>query len=113
MAHLASTTGSVIDQPLAKGGVEFPWSHWQTLLPLVLGAVGLFSFVIYDLFVPAKPLIHLHIFSNLSANISLLGSFMLGLVVSGLLRSLLTIADQRRSGVCASILHPDILPSSP
>ena len=43
---ISSTTGILI--PISWGGVMYPWSHWRTLVPLILCAFGLLAFIIYE-----------------------------------------------------------------
>src|SRR5437868_5315072 len=44
---VASTTSFLI--PVTWGGIMYPWSHWRTLVPLTLGAVGMIGFVFYEI----------------------------------------------------------------
>ncbi|KAH8809000.1 major facilitator superfamily domain-containing protein [Xylogone sp. PMI_703] len=66
------------------GGVQFPWSSWQTLVPLVLGFIGLGLFIVYDIHVPANPLIRFRIFSNISSNSAFIGTIIHGIVLFAL-----------------------------
>ncbi|KAL2838936.1 major facilitator superfamily domain-containing protein [Aspergillus pseudodeflectus] len=45
----ASVTAFLI--PVTWGGVQHPWESWRTLVPLVLGALGLAAFVGYEVLV--------------------------------------------------------------
>ncbi|KAI1316659.1 putative multidrug resistance protein fnx1 [Xylariaceae sp. FL0255] len=49
---------------LTWGGQEFPWSSFRTIVPLVLGLVGLPLFLLYESKVPAEPTTPLRLFSN-------------------------------------------------
>lgn len=65
---VGSTTSFLI--PLTWGGVQYAWTSWRTLVPLIIGAAGLVGFVLYERFVAEEPLIRLSIFGNRTAAIS-------------------------------------------
>lgn len=48
---------------LTWGGSEQPWSSWRTILPLVLGLIGLFLFLAFETKVP-EPTTPLRLFTN-------------------------------------------------
>ncbi|KAI1776997.1 putative multidrug resistance protein fnx1 [Hypoxylon cercidicola] len=48
---------------LTWGGGQFPWSSWRTILPLVLGFVGLPLFLLFETRVP-EPTTPLRLFTN-------------------------------------------------
>lgn len=68
--------------PITWGGVMYPWDHWRTLVPLVLGVVGLAGFMLYEKFVAKEPLIRLGVFSSRTALVNYLGTVMHGMIVS-------------------------------
>ncbi|KAI9741736.1 MAG: hypothetical protein M1834_000122 [Cirrosporium novae-zelandiae] len=63
---IASLTSFLI--PMTWGGIQYPWSSWRTLVPLLIGAAGLIGFVLYSIFVRARrglqPLIRGSIFKQ-------------------------------------------------
>lgn len=63
----------------------FEWSSWRTILPLVLGGVGLVAFALYELRVPTYPMVPLIILHNRTAAAAFLGTFLMGIVNFGLL----------------------------
>jgi len=65
---VGSTTSFLI--PITWGGVMYAWTSWRTLVPLVIGAVGLVGFVFWEIYGASEPLIRLSIFGNRSAFIS-------------------------------------------
>ncbi|KAI9812669.1 MAG: hypothetical protein M1826_002791 [Phylliscum demangeonii] len=67
--------------PITWGGVMYPWSHWRTVVPLVIGAVGLVAFGLYERWVPAEPLIRLSIFGNRTAVVTYVGTFIHGMIL--------------------------------
>ena len=68
--------------PITWGGVMYPWDHWRTLVPLVLGVVGLVGFVLYEKFMAKEPLIRLGVFSTRTALVNYVGTVMHGMIVS-------------------------------
>ena len=64
-----------------QGGVEYPWSHWKTLVPLIVGIFGLIGFVLYEKYVAAEPLIPLSLFHNVTISVAYLCTVMHGIVV--------------------------------
>jgi hypothetical protein len=70
--------------PLTWGGVQYSWSSWHTLAPLILGVAGLAGFAIYDKFVPAFPIIRLNLmFRNYNMAYSLFAALVNALIVYG------------------------------
>lgn len=76
---VASTTSFLI--PLTWGGIMYPWSHWRTLVPLILGAAGLIVFVLYERYVAVEPMIRLSVFRNRTAVLGYFGTLLHGIVV--------------------------------
>jgi hypothetical protein len=68
VVFVGSTTSFLI--PVTWGGVMYAWTSWRTLVPLVIGAVGLVGFVLWEIYGALEPLIRLSIFGNRSASIS-------------------------------------------
>lgn len=78
---LLFTTGSIVFAlPLSWAGAMYPWSSWRTILPLILGAIILAVFVIYES-KPAEPLLPYRIFRNGTAVVTLTGSAAHGAVL--------------------------------
>jgi MFS family permease len=73
---IAALTGFLI--PLTWGGIMYPWSHWRTLVPLILCGVGLIGFVVYEEWLSRRglePLIPLEIMKNRTAAVTYFGTF--------------------------------------
>jgi hypothetical protein len=51
---------------------------WQTLVPLVIGLVGLASWVSYEHTFPSQPMVPLSLFNNRTTSCALLGTFVIG-----------------------------------
>ncbi|EEA23397.1 hypothetical protein TMatcc_002261 [Talaromyces marneffei ATCC 18224] len=76
---MASTTSFMI--PLSWGGVQYSWSSWRTLVPLILGFVGLLAFAYYEYRYAEHPIIPLEIFTSKTATVSFIGTVIQGLVL--------------------------------
>lgn len=76
---IASTIGFLI--PLTWGGIVYPWSSWRTLVPLLICAVGLVGFVVYeDRFAP-DPLIRMSVIKTRTAAVTYFGDFIQGIIL--------------------------------
>lgn len=80
---IASTTSFLI--PITWGGVSYAWSSWHTLVPLLLGLLGLTSFILYEARVATEPLIPLTLFQNRTAAVNYLGTIIHGMILWSLL----------------------------
>ena len=67
--------------PLSWGGISYSWSSWHTLVPLIIGAVGLVAFVFYEWRFASDPVIPPKIFENRTATVSFVGSAIQGLIL--------------------------------
>lgn len=71
----------VITLIVAQGGVSYAWDSWRTLVPLIIGIVGLASFVLYEEYVAPEPLIRLTVFKNRTAAVNYIGTVIHGMVL--------------------------------
>ncbi|KAL4815096.1 major facilitator superfamily domain-containing protein [Aspergillus spinulosporus] len=67
--------------PLTWGGILYDWDSWRTLVPLIIGVVGLLVFSFYEYSFAKDPIIPPKIFQNRTAAVSFAGSFLQGLVL--------------------------------
>lgn len=51
---------------------------WNTLVPLVVGSVGLLAWLVYERIVPENPILPLDIFNNWTTAAALFGTFIIG-----------------------------------
>jgi hypothetical protein len=63
----------------------FDWNSWHTVVPMVLGVVGLLSFLGYSKYVSLEPLICGSIFSTSTAKVGYLGTFLHGIFLWSIL----------------------------
>lgn len=70
LLFVGSTTSLLLG--LSWGGVLHPWASPQTLVPLLVGVVGIASFILYEAYLATEALIPLSLFNNTTANISYL-----------------------------------------
>ena len=77
---VASTTAFLI--PLSWGGVQFAWSSWHTLVPLILGVLGHISLYFYEGHIPKNPIIRTRIFKNRNSVLSFVQVVLHGLIVT-------------------------------
>lgn len=72
------TTGcTLFASPVAWAGAMFPWSSYQTLVPLVLGTILLVAFVYYER-KPIEPVLPYRMFNDRTSSLTLLASFLHG-----------------------------------
>lgn len=67
--------------PLTWGGVIYSWSSWRTLVPLIIGVVGLAVFMFYEYRFATDPIIPPAIFQNLTATVTFIGTILQGLTL--------------------------------
>ncbi|KAF2200203.1 MFS general substrate transporter [Delitschia confertaspora ATCC 74209] len=80
---LGSTTGFLI--PITWGGVQYSWSSWHTLVPIIVSAVGMVAFVVHQECFATEPLIKTSVFKNPTAAITYAGTVIHGIVLWSIL----------------------------
>ncbi|KAF1946329.1 MFS general substrate transporter [Clathrospora elynae] len=80
---LASITGFLI--PVTWGGVQYSWSSWRTLVPLIVCAAGIVAFVVHQEYLAPNPLIRTSVFKNMSAAILFASTVIHGIVLWSIL----------------------------
>lgn len=73
--------------PLSWAGNMYPWGSWRTIVPLVIGALVLVAFAFYESR-PTDPVFPYRIFRSRTAQMTLFGSFIHGMVLYTLLQYL-------------------------
>ena len=63
----------------------FDWNSWHTVVPMVLGVIGLLGFVAYSKYISPEPLIRGSIFSTSTAKVGYLGTFLHGIFLWSIL----------------------------
>ena len=67
---------------LTWGGVQFPWSSFRTLVPLLIGILGIGVTFAWEMWGAKQPFIRLTIFDSLSTVAVYVGAIVQGLLVS-------------------------------
>lgn len=67
--------------PVTWGGVMYDWTSWRTLVPLVIGVVGLLAFGLYERFIPREPLLVASLFANRTINLGWLFATCHGIIL--------------------------------
>ncbi|OJD12889.1 hypothetical protein AJ78_06585 [Emergomyces pasteurianus Ep9510] len=67
--------------PVTWGGVMYEWDSWRTLVPLIIGIVGLIVTMIYEYKFAEDPIIPITIFATRTAIVSYLETVLHGLVL--------------------------------
>lgn len=70
--------------PLSWASALYPWSSWRTLVPLILGVALLLAFAVWEKY-PTRPCIPHRILGNATARVTLVGGFIHGAVLYGVL----------------------------
>ena len=66
------------------GGVDFPWSSFRTLAPLLIGVLGIGATFTWEIWGAKQPFMRLFIFDSLSTVAIYFCAMMQGLLVSGI-----------------------------
>lgn len=67
------------------GGVTYAWTSWRTLVPLILGPLGLLVFIAWSIYGVSEPLIRGSIFEAPTAKTGYFGTTVHGTIVWSLL----------------------------
>ncbi|KAL7917085.1 major facilitator superfamily domain-containing protein [Trichoderma austrokoningii] len=73
--------------PLTWGGTLYSWQSWKTLLPFVVGILGLIVFAWYES-KPSRPIILHRIFYPRTASVTLVGAILHGMLLFSLMQYL-------------------------
>jgi MFS family permease len=57
----------------------FPWTHWKTIMPMVLGVFGLCMFILWSTYVPNEPILRGSMFKAPTALVSYFGTIVHGM----------------------------------
>ncbi|KAF8322733.1 MFS general substrate transporter [Clavulina sp. PMI_390] len=71
---IGSTTSFIL--ALTWGGVEYSWSSYHVIVPLVFGILGLIGSVVYEAYIPKYPTMPAHLFKNITTVLGFFDSFL-------------------------------------
>ncbi|KAF2469991.1 MFS general substrate transporter [Lindgomyces ingoldianus] len=81
-AVLLTGSTTAILMPVTWGGIQYSWSNFRTLLPLLLGLIGFVGWIAYEIYTQhPNPLIKMQIFSNRTAAASYFGILIQGIIL--------------------------------
>lgn len=66
---------------LTWGGLEYPWSSWRTLVPIIVGSAGVVATIIWEYRAASNPFLRLNLFSSYAALGACTGAMLQGLLV--------------------------------
>jgi MFS family permease len=75
----ASATSFLI--PMSWGGVQYDWTSFRTLVPLLLGAAGLVAFGFYELYFATTPIINKGVFNNWTMTVTYITTVLHGMIL--------------------------------
>lgn len=67
---------------LTWAGVQYPWSSYQSWVPILLGGLVLIISIIYEKYAATVPFLRLAVFSDLSAGLIFFSTLIHGFLVS-------------------------------
>lgn len=79
----ASLTSFLI--AITWGGIQFAWSSYRTIVPLVLGAIGVLAALAWEVWGTKTPFLRVFLFNSRSAVLAYSCSILQGLLVSSIL----------------------------
>ena len=79
---IAAATSFILG--VAWGGVQYPWSSYQTVVPIVLGIVGCVAFFLYEEYVAVEPIVPTMVFKNMNCSASYINTVLHGIIVLSL-----------------------------
>ncbi|KAI0709719.1 iron permease [Earliella scabrosa] len=80
---IGSSTSALLG--LTWGGIQYPWNSAQVLVPLIVGFVGIFAWVIYEVLVPVEPTIPFRLLNNRTTLSGYIGTAIHGFVIAAAL----------------------------
>ena len=88
---IGSTTSALL--ALTWGGIQYPWDSAHVLVPLIIGFVGIFAWVLYEIMVPLEPTIPFRLLSNRTSISGYIGTALQGFIISAALCEFLKLSS--------------------
>lgn len=76
---LGSSTSLMLG--LSLGGISYPWADARSIIPIVVGGVGLVSTVLYEKYLASQPMINMRVFATWGAIAAQVQNVIQGIVV--------------------------------
>ncbi|KAF2095775.1 MFS general substrate transporter [Rhizodiscina lignyota] len=67
--------------PITWGGIQFPWNSASTIVPLVLGTIGVFGSLVWEKYKAKEPFLRKSLFNNVSAIAAYICALCQGLIL--------------------------------
>ncbi|TFK91581.1 iron permease [Polyporus arcularius HHB13444] len=106
---IGSTTSALL--ALTWGGIQFSWTSAHVLAPLIIGIVGIFAWVLYEITVPLEPTIPFRLLSNRTTVSGYIGTALQGFIIAAAL-FYLPVYFQACKGASPIRSGVDVLPYS-
>ncbi|KKK14099.1 hypothetical protein P175DRAFT_0429252 [Aspergillus ochraceoroseus IBT 24754] len=103
---------------ISWGGNQFPWNSWRTVVPIVIGGVGVVISLLWERSLASRPFIHVSLFSTYACVIAYICAFLQGALMMALLYfiplNLQTVKtfDAIDSGLALMVILGIMLPTS-
>jgi hypothetical protein len=76
---IASATSFLIG--VSWGGIQYSWTSWRTLVPMIIGGVGIIASLEWETYGAKEPFLRRSLFHNWSAIASYIGAVVQGCLV--------------------------------
>lgn len=110
---IGATTSLII--ALAWAGVQYSWASTQTLVPLILGVVGLVAFMGWEAKFAIEPVVPWELVSNRTSAFGYMSIFCHGMSTTAGVCEFMSFSHlmaSRMNKGCVSRLPPSVLPGS-
>ncbi|KAF8319948.1 iron permease [Clavulina sp. PMI_390] len=77
---IASTVSIIL--ALTWGGIQYPWSSYHVLVPLLLGVAGIGAFLVYEWTIAVEPIVPYRIVNNRTTASGMTTTFLMGMVLT-------------------------------
>lgn len=79
LIFIGSATGFMMG--ISWGGVQYAWTSWHTIVPIVIGLIGFVGFYFYEELVAVEPIVPTRIFKTRNAMAGYLNTILHNMIV--------------------------------